>query len=95
VAEVESLQARAPFAAEPGRCIGYAEALAHLAGRLDAESMAERIVTRTRQLVRKQRMFLASFPEVRWIDVPEDVEVEALVNRVEEALELSSGGRSG
>ena len=95
VAEVESLKARAPFAAEPGRCIGYAEALAHLAGTLDAESMAERIVTRTRQLVRKQRMFLASFPEVRWIDVPEDVEIEALVNRVEDALELGSGRRSG
>jgi len=86
--EVRGLLARAPFAPEPGRSIGYAEAVDHLAGRLDAAAMRERIVVRTRQLVRKQRIFLASFPEIRWVDVGEATPPHELVQRVEAALEL-------
>lgn len=83
--EVRGLLARAPFAPEPARAIGYAEALEHLAGRLDAPRLRERIVTRTRQLVRKQRLHLQSFAEVAWVDA--EGPADEVATRVERALE--------
>jgi tRNA dimethylallyltransferase len=88
LAEVEALAARAPFALEPSRAIGYAESLAVLAGMLPREALAGRIATRTRQLVRKQRLHLQSFVEVRWIDVGAGEPAAEVVARVEQVLEL-------
>lgn len=88
VAEVAGLLQRGPFAREPGGSIGYAEAQAHLSGALDERLMIERITVRTRQLVRKQRTFLAGHDEIRWIDVAPDEPLQQLVERVAEALEL-------
>jgi tRNA dimethylallyltransferase len=85
--EVRGLQARAPFAAEPSRAIGYREALEHLAGRLDAAGLRERMLVRTRQLVRKQRLHLQGLPEVRWIDVGEGETVTDVAARVERVLD--------
>ncbi len=82
LAEVDALAAQAPFAREPGRAIGYAEVLALRAGRLAGDALRERIVVRTRQLLRKQRLFLASFPEIRWVDVGADDSIESLALRV-------------
>lgn len=86
--EVAALAARAPFAPEPGRAIGYLEARECLAGRIDRAAAAERTVTRTRRLVRKQRTFLASFPEIRWVDVPPDGDVLRALPPVQAALGL-------
>lgn len=86
--EVSGLLAQAPFAPEPARSIGYAEALAHLHGELDRAAMQERIVQRTRRLVRKQRTFIASHAEVRWIDVQPSAAVEQVLPAVMAALEL-------
>ena len=88
VAEVAALRARAPFAPEPARAIGYAEVLELLEGRLAAGDLAGRIVVRTRQLQRKQRLFLRSFPEVQWLEVEPDAPLPDLVAEVERALEL-------
>jgi tRNA dimethylallyltransferase len=88
VAEVAGLLGRATFAREPGGSIGYAEAQAHLAGTLSLPDMIERITVRSRQLVRKQRTFLAGHAEIRWIDVAPDEPPEQLVERVSDALEL-------
>lgn len=90
VAETAALRARGPFAREPARAIGYAEALEHLAGRLDEEAMVERIVARTRRLVRKQSTFLRSFEDVRWLDVGAETPFEALLARAGCALELEA-----
>ena len=84
--EVARLEAAAPFAPEPARSIGYAEALEHLAGRLDREAMVTAIVRRTSRLVRKQGTFLRSFKELTWIDVEPDESPEALTERVARAL---------
>jgi tRNA dimethylallyltransferase len=86
--EVAGLSAQAPFAPEPGRSIGYAEALDHLAGTLDREAMLARIAQRTRKLVRKQRTFVSSHEEVQWVDVAAGEDVDPVVARVEERLEL-------
>jgi tRNA dimethylallyltransferase len=88
LAEVDALAARAPFALEPGRAIGYAEVLALRAGMLAAQEVLPRIVVRTRQLQRKQRLFLRSFPQIRWVDVAPGAPLEAVVADVERALEL-------
>jgi tRNA dimethylallyltransferase len=87
--EVRALQAEAPFGSEAGRCIGYAEAQDVLAGRLTQDAARERVAVRTRQLVRKQRMFLASFPDIHWVDIAEHEPAEELVARVESAFGLA------
>ena len=86
--EVAALRARAPFAEEPGRSIGYQEAREHLAGALSLDAAVERTVIRTRQLVRKQRMFLSTLEELRWVDVPPGRALEHWLPEVEAALEL-------
>ena len=57
--EVKSLRALG-FERNPMACgsVGYAEGLGYLDGRLSMEEMEERMVTRTRQLMRKQRNWL-------------------------------------
>jgi len=84
--EVRGLLGRAPFAREPGHAIGYRESLEHLAGQLSAAELRARIVVRTRQLVRKQRLHLQSLPEVHWVDVAEDEPASAVAERVERVL---------
>ncbi|HZL99492.1 MAG TPA: tRNA (adenosine(37)-N6)-dimethylallyltransferase MiaA [Planctomycetota bacterium] len=86
--EVEALAAAAPFAREPAAAIGYAEALAVLAGRLPAGLLAERIVVRTRQLTRKQRQHLAQLAPESWVDLPAHTGLEAAVAAVERAFGL-------
>jgi len=86
--EVAALAAQAPFAPEPARAIGYHEALEHLAGRMDRPTMLETIARRTRKLVRKQRTFIGSHDQVRWVDVPPGTDPAAVTQRVAELLEL-------
>jgi tRNA dimethylallyltransferase len=88
VAEVEALRARAAFAREPARAIGYAEALAVLDGVLAAAALPERMLVRTRQLLRKQRQHLAGFPELVWVDVGSHDSAESVADRVARVLEL-------
>jgi len=88
VAEVDRLAACAPFAAEAARAIGYAEVLAMRAGELSERDLSERILVRTRQLQRKQRIALRAWPQVRWIDVGSDAGVEEILPGVERVLEL-------
>ena len=88
VEEVEGLRARAPFAPEPARAIGYAETLELLDGTLDRPAAEARIVQRSRRLVRKQGTFLRSFAAVRWVDVAADADEATVVAEVERALEL-------
>jgi len=88
VDEVRGLLARAPFAPEPARAIGYAEVLDLLAGHLAETELRDRIALRTRRLQRKQDAFVRSFPEVHWVDVPEDAALEEVTAALERALEL-------
>jgi tRNA dimethylallyltransferase len=88
-AEVDALAARAPFALEPARAIGYAEVLAVRAGTLSETDMPERIAIRTRQLQRKQRMALRPWPEIRWIDVAPDAEHDDVMRDVVRAFDLA------
>jgi len=87
--EVRSLRNRAPFAPEAGRSIGYAEALDVLDGRRTQQDAIERMAVRTRQLVRKQGMFLKTFADLRWVDIGPGESADDVLPRVERALELT------
>lgn len=88
VHEVETLAHAAPFAREPAAAIGYAEVLALLAGRLRAEQLLERLVVRTRQLLRKQRMHLDQLAPGAWIDLAPEASTNEAVAEVERAFGL-------
>jgi tRNA dimethylallyltransferase len=88
VAEVEALARVAPFAREPAAAIGYAEALACLAGTLPAAQLPERILVRTRQLLRKQRQHVEQLVPSAWIDVAPGASVDQATGQVERALGL-------
>jgi tRNA dimethylallyltransferase len=88
VAEVDALSARAPFGREAGRAIGYAEVLAWRAGRLTEARLLPTVITRTRQLQRKQRMFLSSLPGITTVEVAPGASLDTVVADVERALEL-------
>lgn len=86
--EVRALQDAAPFADEPGRSIGYQEARDVLAGALDVDAARERTSVRTRQLVRRQRIFVDGFgPErVTWVDVADDATAATVADDVQRVL---------
>ncbi len=88
VAEVDELLAQAPFGREASRAIGYAEVLAWRSGTLREDRILPTIITRTRQLQRKQRMFLSSLPGITWVHVAPDADLATVVADVERALEL-------
>ena len=88
VAEVEALARSRPFAREPATAIGYAEALDVLAGRLPAADLPERILVRTRRLMRKQRQHVEQLGPFEGIDVAPDMELAGIVEQVERALGL-------
>jgi tRNA dimethylallyltransferase len=52
------------------RAVGYAQALAHLDGELDAASARADTARLTRRLARRQQSWFGRDPRVRWLDVP-------------------------
>ena len=64
------------------QAIGYAEAAAVLDGALSQDVARERIAARTRQLAKRQRTWLRNQEQVDWLEVPADIPVEELADRV-------------
>ncbi len=89
--EVAALQERAPFADESGRSIGYQEARDVLAEKMTRAAAAERTSIRTRQLVRRQRIFIDGFgPErITWVDIAQDASAASVADDV--AMVFESG----
>jgi len=82
VAETEALlAAHGEFSRTASRAVGYAQALAVLAGRLTAEEALESTVLATRRLARRQEKWFRRDARVRWFDVgehPDDLAREVL-----------------
>ena len=68
------------------KAIGYREALAYLKGRINLAEAIEQTKRSTWRLARKQRTWLKSFPEIRWLDVSADEEVDETMARVRRVL---------
>jgi tRNA dimethylallyltransferase len=54
------------------RAVGYAQALAHLDGELDAATARADTARLTRRLARRQQSWFGRDPRVRWLDAPVD-----------------------
>jgi tRNA dimethylallyltransferase len=80
--EARALAARAGGIAPARLPIGYAEALAHLAGSLPLAEAIRRVQVAHRRYARRQVIWLRRERGVEWIAPPYDV--EALARRVEE-----------
>jgi tRNA dimethylallyltransferase len=70
VAEVESLYNRGDLSLDKPalRAVGYRQVWEYLDGTLDYRAMCERGVAATRQLARRQLVWLRAEPETRWLD---------------------------
>jgi tRNA dimethylallyltransferase len=70
------------------QAIGYAEAFAVLDGTMTLAEAKERTVIRTRQLARRQEIYLRGQFEVTWIRGESGDTVESLANRVAQEWKL-------
>jgi tRNA dimethylallyltransferase len=77
--------------------IGYAQALAHLDGVLDAAAAQEQTVAATRRLARRQESWFRPDPRITWLDPTDPDAVDAAVERVVAAVAAPVGenGRHG
>lgn len=66
--------------------IGYAQALAHLDGLVDAAAAQEQTVAATRRLARRQESWFRPDPRIEWVDPADPDAVDAAVARVVASL---------
>ena len=75
------------------QAIGYAEALACLAGKYTQAEAVERTVIRTRQLAKRQMTWFRNQMDVEWIEVEAYTTVEAVADAVEAAWARMGAGK--
>lgn len=68
------------------KAIGYQEVLRHLAGELSLSDTVALVERNTWRLARKQRAWIKSFPDVMWLDVAQNDEVESVVEQARRML---------
>jgi tRNA dimethylallyltransferase len=71
MAEVQRLASRKELLADcPAlRTVGYRQALAHLAGEYDFDTMCEKVVVATRRLAKRQMTWLRQWPELHRLEM--------------------------
>ncbi len=77
--EAAALRAQYPDGAPGGRAIGYAEAAAVLAGRMDREAAAALIARRSLQYAKRQRTWFRKTPGIKWLESGVDFTIEMLI----------------
>ena len=75
--------------------IGYAQALAHLDGLVDAAGAQEQTVAATRRLARRQESWFRPDPRIEWVDPADPDAVDAAVARVVAAVGGGTVGHNG
>jgi tRNA dimethylallyltransferase len=68
--------------------VGYAEMIAYLRGRITREQAVERIAINTRHLAKKQRTWHRRWAEVRWFDLAEGDNGEAVAEEILAAVDI-------
>lgn len=87
VDEVRSLMAEpAGLGSVASQAVGYAEIIAHLQGHCSLDRAIEDIKINTRHLAKSQRTWLRRWPDIAWIDIGENEEIESVVERLTAAL---------
>jgi tRNA dimethylallyltransferase len=64
------------------QAVGYREALEHLAGHYDRNTMAERIKARSRRFAKRQGTWFRSLSECRFIDIAGEVDASAIAEQI-------------
>jgi len=91
--EVRSLtEGGAELAKGPRQALGYAEALACLAGNLAKADLLPAIVAHTRQFARRQMTWLRRFEGVRWLEAGPDAATDDLAERTHQWWSEHVGG---
>ncbi len=88
VGEVEGLVAAGGLGRTAARAVGYAQALALLAGQVGEEQAYDETVAATRRLARRQMGWFGRDPRVHWLDAQDP-------DLVAHALELVERARAG
>ncbi len=89
--EVRGLLASGLTAADPAMdALGYRELTAHLQGRLTLDDAVEEIKKRTRQFAKRQMTWFRPDGRIRWFDVNDESDFEALAEII-----VREAGRSG
>lgn len=70
---VEEVRSLPPLGPTARRALGYAQALAQLAGEIDEPQARSQTVTATRRFVRRQRAWFGRDPRVHWLPAEHDV----------------------
>lgn len=65
---VEEVAGLGPMGVTASRALGYAQALAQLAGELDAEAAQQATIVATRRFLRRQRAWFRRDPRVCWLN---------------------------
>ena len=82
VDEAVALRARRELSLTASQAIGYAEALAFADGTLSFEDAVAQIAARTRRLAKRQLTWFRHQLNVHWVDISDDMPVEAVAQRV-------------
>lgn len=75
---VEEVRNLPPLGITAARALGYAQALAQLAGDLNEQQAKEQTVIATRRFVKRQRAWFRRDPRVKWLDAGTDAAGRAL-----------------
>ena len=87
LAEVQALlNAPAGLADQAAQAVGYAEIIAHLAGKLTLDQAVEQIKINTRRLAKSQRTWFRSFTGMLGLDVEPDETADSLADRAEQLV---------
>jgi tRNA dimethylallyltransferase len=86
IEEVRAILDAGGFGPQASKAVGYAEILRYLRGELERERLALEITAATRRFARRQMTWFRSFPQIMWIDVAEDAQLDAIARGVERRL---------
>lgn len=86
VEEVRRVLAEGPLSRTAEKAIGYAAVADYINGRMSLDECMDAVERQTWRLARKQRTWLKSFPDVRWVDARPDEPAEETAERARDAL---------
>ncbi|MHC5077794.1 MAG: tRNA (adenosine(37)-N6)-dimethylallyltransferase MiaA [Planctomycetota bacterium] len=80
-----------PVSPSASQALGYRELMDHLAGEGTLEEAVERIRRNTQKFVRRQMTWFHRFPDIHWLPVQGESDVEVLVEQASAAFPLVPG----
>jgi tRNA dimethylallyltransferase len=70
------------------RCVGYRQMWQHLDGEIDHDEMIFRGVCATRQLAKRQLTWLRNWPEINWLEMEDETNLQQVLSSVSKITTL-------